>query len=182
MIEAIVERLDAKQALLQELEGQMRADALLATNTSSIALDRLSEGLAHRGRFLGLHFFNPVAKLPLVEVIRSDSTDELCMTRAMAFVNLIGKLPLPCRPAPGFLVNRILTPYLTEALFANQDGYALETIDQAAEAFGMPMGPVELADSVGLDVALHAAESGRPGPGHNCGRGRVTASRKGRSG
>ena len=159
VIEAIVERLDAKQALFQELEGQMRADALLATNTSSIALERLSEGLAHRGRFLGLHFFNPVAKLPLVEVVRGDSTDDLCMTRAMAFVNRIGKLPLPCRSASGFLVNRVLAPYLTEALFAHRDGYALETIDQAAEAFGMPMGPVELADSVGLDVALHAAES-----------------------
>ena len=159
VIEAIVERLDAKQALFQELERQMRADALLATNTSSIALERLSEGLVHRGRFLGLHFFNPVAKLPLVEVVRGDSTDDLCMTRAMAFVNRIGKLPLPCRSAPGFLVNRILAPYLTEALFAHRDGYALETIDQAAEAFGMPMGPVELADSVGLDVALHAAES-----------------------
>lgn len=159
VIEAIVERLDAKQALFQELEGQMRADALLVTNTSSISLECLSECLAHRGRFLGLHFFNPVAKLPLVEVVRGNSTDELCMTRAMAFVNRIGKLPLPCRSAPGFLVNRILAPYLTEALFANQDGYALETIDKAAEMFGMPMGPVELADRVGLDVALHAAES-----------------------
>ena len=159
VIEAIVERLDAKQALFQELERQIRADALLATNTSSIALERLSEGLAHRGRFLGLHFFNPVAKLPLVEVVRGNSTDDLCMTRAMGFVNRIGKLPLPCRSAPGFLVNRILAPYFTEALFANRDGYALETIDRAAEAFGMPMGPVELADRVGLDVALHAAES-----------------------
>ena len=81
------------------------------------------------------------------------------MTRAMAFVNRIGKLPLPCRSAPGFLVNRILAPYLTEALFASQDEYALEAIDKAAEMFGMPMGPVELADRVGLDVALHAAES-----------------------
>ena len=159
VIEAIVERLDAKQALFQELERQMRADALLATNTSSIDLERLSGGLAHRDRFLGLHFFNPVAQLPLVEVVRGNSTDDSCMTRAMAFINRIGKLPLPCRSAPGFLVNRILAPYLTEALFANQDGYALETIDQAAEAFGMPMGPVELADRVGLDVALHAAES-----------------------
>ena len=159
VIEAIVERLDAKQALFQELERKMRADALLATNTSSIALERLSEGLAHRGRFLGLHFFNPVAKLPLVEVVRANSTDDLCMTRAMAFVNRIGKLPLPCLSAPGFLVNRILAPYLTEALFANQNGYALETIDKVAEKFGMPMGPVELADRVGLDVALHAAES-----------------------
>lgn len=159
VIEAIVERLDAKHALFQELERQMRAEALLATNTSSIELERLSERLTHRGRFLGLHFFNPVAQLPLVEVVRGNSTEESSMTRAMAFVNRIGKLPLPCRSAPGFLVNRILAPYLTEALFASQDGFAMETIDEAAETFGMPMGPVELADRVGLDVAQHAAES-----------------------
>ena len=159
VIEAIVERLDAKQALFTDLERQMRPDAVLATNTSSIDLERLSEGIEHPGRFLGLHFFNPVARLPLVEVVRSDSTDDAYVTRAMSFVNRIGKLPLPCRSAPGFLVNRTLAPYLTEALFAYRDGYAVETIDSAAEEFGMPMGPVELADRVGLDVALHAAES-----------------------
>jgi len=158
VIEAIVERLDAKQDLYRELESRMRADAVLATNTSSIDLESLSGAIEHRGRFLGLHFFNPVAKLPLVEVVRSDSTDELHMTRAMAFVNEIGKLPLPCRNSPGFLVNRILAPYFTEALYALHDGYAPETIDRAAEDFGMPMGPVELADRVGLDVVLHAAE------------------------
>ena len=159
VIEAIVERLDAKQELYRELEGRMRADAVLATNTSSIDLVRLSGALERRGRFLGLHFFNPVAKLPLVEVVRSDSTDGSHMTRTMAFVNEIGKLPLPCRDSPGFLVNRILAPYFTEALYALHDGYVPETIDRAAEDFGMPMGPVELADRVGLDVVLHAAES-----------------------
>ena len=159
VIEAIVERLDAKQDLFRELEGRMRADAVLATNTSSIDLERLSGAIERRGRFLGLHFFNPVAKLPLVEVVRSDFTDEVHMTRATAFVNEIGKLPLPCRNSPGFLVNRILAPYFTEALYAHHDGYAPETIDRAAEDFGMPMGPVELADRVGLDVVLHAAKS-----------------------
>ena len=159
VIEAIVERLDAKQDLYRDLEGRMRADAVLATNTSSIDLERLAGAIEHRGRFLGLHFFNPVAKLPLVEVVRSDSTDDSHMTRAMAFVNEIGKLPLPCRNSPGFLVNRILAPYFTEALYTLHDGYAPETIDRAAEDFGMPMGPVELADRVGLDVVLHAAES-----------------------
>ena len=159
VIEAIVEKADAKQDLYRELESRMRADAVLATNTSSIDLERLSETIAHRGRFLGLHFFNPVARLPLVEVVRSNATDDQYMARAMAFVNGIGKLPLPCRNTPGFLVNRILAPYLTEALFAHHDGYPLETIDRAAEDFGMPMGPVELADRVGLDVVLHAAES-----------------------
>lgn len=159
VIEAIVEQLDAKQELYRELEGRMRPDALLATNTSSIELERLSEAATHRGRFLGLHFFNPVARLPLVEVVRSNSTDDEHMAQALAFVNEIGKLPLPCRSTPGFLVNRILAPYFAEALFAHNDGYALETIDRAAEAFGMPMGPVELADRVGLDVILHAAVS-----------------------
>ena len=159
VIEAIVERQDAKQELYRELESRMRADAVLATNTSSIDLERLSGAIGRRDRFLGLHFFNPVAKLPLVEVVRSDFTDDVHMTRAMAFVNEIGKLPLPCRNSPGFLVNRVLAPYFTEALYAHHDGYAPETIDRAAEDFGMPMGPVELADRVGLDVVLHAAES-----------------------
>ena len=155
VIEAIVERLDAKQALFRELEPRMRDEALLVTNTSSIRLESLSEGLAREGRFLGLHFFNPVASLPLVEVIRSDSTDKSSLKRAMDFVAQLGKLPLPCRSAPGFVVNRILAPYMLEALLAHEDGHALETIDKAAENFGMPVGPVELADRVGLDVALH---------------------------
>ena len=159
VIEAIVERLDAKQDLYRELESRMRADAVLATNTSSIDLERLAGSTGRPGRFLGLHFFNPVARLPLVEVVRGDATDDACMARAMAFVNEIGKLPLPCRGTPGFLVNRILAPYLAEALFAHRDGYAPETIDRAAEDFGMPMGPLELADRVGLDVVLHSAES-----------------------
>ncbi len=155
VIEAIVERLDAKQGLFRELEPRMRDEALLVTNTSSIRLESLSEGLAREGRFLGLHFFNPVASLPLVEVIRSDSTDKSSLKRAMDFVAQLGKLPLPCRSAPGFVVNRILAPYMLEALLAHEDGHALETIDKAAENFGMPVGPVELADRVGLDVALH---------------------------
>ena len=158
VIEAIVERLDAKQAVFRDLEQRMRTDALLATNTSSIALERLSQGLRHPERFLGLHFFNPVAKLPLVEVARSQDTDSSVLDRAIAFVTAIRKLPLPCRDTPGFLVNRILAPYFAEALLAHRDGHAPETIDRAAEEFGMPTGPVELADRVGLDVALKAAE------------------------
>ena len=157
VIEAIVERPDAKRALFRDLERRMRADALLATNTSSISLERLSRGLKHRERFLGLHFFNPVAKLPLVEVVRGSATDPSILDRAISFVTAIGKLPLPCADTPGFLVNRILAPYFAEALVAHRDGYAPETIDTAAEDFGMPMGPVELADRVGLDVALKAA-------------------------
>ena len=108
-------------------------------------------------RFVGLHFFNPVARLPLVEVISGTATRETTAARAMSFVTQIGKLPLPCRSAPGFVVNRILAPYMLEALRAHEEGRALEEVDEAAEAFGMPMGPIELADRVGLDVAQHVS-------------------------
>ncbi|RPI61174.1 MAG: hypothetical protein EHM50_06115, partial [Lysobacterales bacterium] len=120
--------------------------------------ETLAGALRQPGRFVGLHFFNPVASLPLVEVIRGEQTSEQTMLAAMSFVTRIGKLPLPCRSAPGFVVNRVLTPYMLEALHAHGDGHSLERIDAAAKAFGMPMGPVELADRVGLDVALHVAE------------------------
>ena len=155
VIEAIVERLDAKQALFAELEPRIRAGALLATNTSSLPLESVASGMRHPGRFVGLHFFNPVARLPLVEVIRAEATDPAFLEAGAGFVARLGKLPLVCRSAPGFVVNRVLAPYMFEALRAHQDGVALETIDRAAERFGMPTGPVELADRVGLDVALH---------------------------
>jgi len=154
VIEAIVEQLDPKRALFRELESRMQNAVILGTNTSSIRLEQLAEGLEYPGRFLGLHFFNPVSRLPLVEVIRGDSTDEESLNEAIAFVARIGKLPLPCRSSPGFVVNRVLAPYMLEALLAHQEGHELETIDKAAECFGMPTGPVELADRVGLDVAL----------------------------
>lgn len=157
LIEAIVERLDAKQSLLRGLEFKLKDDALVATNTSSLRLEDIAAALERPERFVGLHFFNPVARLPLVEVIRGERTDAATMERALAFVVQIGKLPLPCRSAPGFVVNRILTPYLLEALLAHEDGYDFETIDDAATRFGMPVGPIELADRVGLDVALHVA-------------------------
>lgn len=158
VIEAIVEKAEAKRALFGELAPRMKPAALIATNTSSIRLETLTDGLVRPERFVGLHFFNPVASLPLVEVIRGALTSDETMQAAMSFVTRIGKLPLPCRSAPGFLVNRLLTPYMLEALFAHMDGHSLESIDAAAKSFGMPMGPVELADRVGLDVALHVAE------------------------
>jgi 3-hydroxyacyl-CoA dehydrogenase/enoyl-CoA hydratase/3-hydroxybutyryl-CoA epimerase len=158
VIEAIVEKAAAKRALFTDLEPKLREDALIATNTSSIQLEDLSTALQRPGRFVGLHFFNPVASLPLVEVIRGRDTAEDAMQTALSFVTQLGKLPLPCRSAPGFLVNRVLTPYMLEALYAHTDGHSLEAIDAAAKAFGMPTGPVELADRVGLDVALHVAE------------------------
>jgi 3-hydroxyacyl-CoA dehydrogenase/enoyl-CoA hydratase/3-hydroxybutyryl-CoA epimerase len=110
-------------------------------------------------RLVGIHFFNPVAQLPLVEVVRGSGTDPDIVKRALAFVAQIGKLPLPCKSEPGFVVNRILTPYLVEALRAHEDGHLLEEIDAAAVAFGMPVGPIELADQVGLDVALSVART-----------------------
>jgi 3-hydroxyacyl-CoA dehydrogenase/enoyl-CoA hydratase/3-hydroxybutyryl-CoA epimerase len=158
MIEAIIENVDAKRSLFRDLEPKLRDSSLVATNTSSIKLEDLSASLSRPERFVGLHFFNPVASLPLVEVISAATTSEAALARAMSFVAQIGKLPLPCRSAPGFVVNRILTPYMLEALRAHQDGYSFETIDAAATTFGMPTGPIELADRVGLDVALHVAK------------------------
>ena len=158
VVEAIVEKADAKRALFRDLEPKLKVGALIATNTSSIELETLASALDRPERFVGLHFFNPVASLPLVEVIRGVQTSAETMQAALSFVTKIGKLPLPCRSAPGFVVNRLLTPYMLEALRAHADGHSLESIDAAAKSFGMPMGPVELADRVGLDVALHVAE------------------------
>ncbi|MEO0614557.1 MAG: 3-hydroxyacyl-CoA dehydrogenase NAD-binding domain-containing protein [Pseudomonadota bacterium] len=157
IIEAIFENKEAKQALYATLTPRMKPGAILATNTSTIPLQELREGLPEPQRFIGLHFFNPVAQLPLVEVVRAEDTDAEAVATGANFVKGIGKSPLVCASAPGFLVNRILAPYMNEAFQLASEGVPLTTIDAAAEAFGMPMGPVELADSVGLDVALSAA-------------------------
>jgi 3-hydroxyacyl-CoA dehydrogenase / enoyl-CoA hydratase / 3-hydroxybutyryl-CoA epimerase len=158
VVEAIYENVEAKQALYAAVEPRLKPGALLATNTSSLMLETLSTTLANPARLVGLHFFNPVAKMPLVEVIHGERTDPAAIKAALAFARRIDKLPLPCRSAPGFVVNRILFPYLTEAMHAARDGIALPVLDEAALAFGMPQGPIELADSVGLDVALHVGE------------------------
>lgn len=155
VIEAIFENVEAKRALYATLEPRMKAGAILATNTSSLMLETLAEKLADPSGLVGLHFFNPVAKMQLVEVIRTDSTPAPVLQAALAFTRKLDRLPLPCRSAPGFVVNRILMPYLNEALFAARDGVNLADIDEVAVRFGMPMGPVELADTVGLDVCLH---------------------------
>jgi 3-hydroxyacyl-CoA dehydrogenase/enoyl-CoA hydratase/3-hydroxybutyryl-CoA epimerase len=155
VIEAIVEKIDAKRALFAEIEPKMKADALLATNTSSIVLEDLREGLARPQNFIGLHYFNPVPMLPLVEVVRHDQASEESVRRGLAFVRGHDKLPLATASAPGFLVNRILFPYLLEAFRLREEGVPLRAIDDAATRFGMPMGPVELADQVGLDVCAH---------------------------
>lgn len=155
VIEAIVEKAEAKRGLFAALEPRMKAGALLASNTSSIVLEELREGLARPAQFLGLHYFNPVAMLPLVEVVRHDGVDPADFQRALAFVRGHDKLPLAVASAPGFLVNRILFPYLLEAFRLRAEGVPLRAIDAAAKDFGMPMGPVELADQVGLDVCAH---------------------------
>jgi 3-hydroxyacyl-CoA dehydrogenase/enoyl-CoA hydratase/3-hydroxybutyryl-CoA epimerase len=155
VIEAIFENADAKRALYANLEPRLKPGAILATNTSSIRLEALSKELADPGRLVGLHFFNPVAKMPLVEVIQSDHTRPEIVQAGIAFTRKLDKLPLPCRSAPGFVVNRVLMPYLNEAMFMAEEGIALKLIDDAAVAFGMPMGPIELADTVGLDICLH---------------------------
>jgi len=155
VVEAIYENVDAKRALYAQIEPRLQPGALLATNTSSLMLEPLAERLVQPARLVGLHFFNPVAQMPLVEVIESGATDSQATAAALAFTRAIDKLPLPCRSAPGFLVNRVLMPYMTEAMLAAQEGVPLALIDQAAVDFGMPMGPIELADIVGLDVCLH---------------------------
>ncbi|HET9108431.1 MAG TPA: 3-hydroxyacyl-CoA dehydrogenase NAD-binding domain-containing protein [Steroidobacteraceae bacterium] len=169
VIEAIFESLQAKRELYASLEPRMKAGALLATNTSSIVLESLAEGLMRPERLVGLHFFNPVPQMPLVEVIHSAATDPAALQTATAFTRRMDKLPVPCRSAPGFIVNRVLLPYLQEAMYAAQQGVPITAIDDAAVEFGMPMGPIELADVVGLDVAAHvgeiiAADLGRPVP------------------
>lgn len=158
VIEAIFEDLDAKQGLYRDLQAKMKPGALLATNTSSIRLEDLRTVLDEPQRFIGLHFFNPVAQLPLVEVIRCDDTDEQALDTGFGFCKSISKLPLECASAPGFVVNRILAPYTNEAMLLAGEGTDLAAIDKAAVEFGMPMGPIELVDSVGIDVALHVAK------------------------
>ncbi len=158
VIEAIFEDKEAKQDLYRDLEPKMKDGAVLATNTSSIRLEELRTVLSVPARLIGLHFFNPVAQLPLVEVIRCEDSEAAAVDAGHAFVQAIGKYPLECASSPGFVVNRVLAPYMGEAMRLHEEGVALEIIDRAAVDFGMPMGPVELADSVGLDVAWEVSK------------------------
>jgi 3-hydroxyacyl-CoA dehydrogenase/enoyl-CoA hydratase/3-hydroxybutyryl-CoA epimerase len=158
VIEAIFENVDAKHALFKALEPRMKPGAVLATNTSSLQLEDLRTVLQQPERLVGIHFFNPVAMMPLVEVVQADGADPAAVQAACAFVRQIDKLPLPVRSKPGFLVNAVLAPYMLEAMQAVDEGVAPETIDAAMLAFGMPMGPIELVDTVGLDIALAAGQ------------------------
>jgi len=158
VIEAIFENVEAKQTLYAQLEPRLKKGALLCTNTSSIPLEVLNTTLKNPERLVGLHFFNPVAKMQLVEIVSATNTDQTVALQAAAFAKQIGRLPLPVKSSPGFLVNRILMPYLLEAIVLLDSGVSGPAIDQAATDFGMPMGPVELADTVGLDICLAVAD------------------------
>jgi 3-hydroxyacyl-CoA dehydrogenase / enoyl-CoA hydratase / 3-hydroxybutyryl-CoA epimerase len=154
VIEAIFEDLNAKRELFARIEPKLKPLAVLATNTSSIVLEQLAQNLAAPERLIGLHFFNPVARMPLIEVIHGERTQPHKVQAGLAFARQIDKLAIACRSSPGFLVNRVLMPYLSEAVRAAEEGVPLALIDRAAEEFGMPMGPIELADVVGLDVVM----------------------------
>ncbi|MCB1676113.1 MAG: enoyl-CoA hydratase/isomerase family protein [Halioglobus sp.] len=159
VIEAIPERQELKQKLYRELEPQLKPAAILASNTSSIPLTSLAETLQHPERFVGIHFFNPVSRMQLVEVVRHKELDSEVLQRALAFTTTIDRLPVAVESSPGFLVNRALTPYLLEAMALLDEGVEAQAIDAAATAFGMPMGPVELADQIGLNICLDVADA-----------------------
>jgi 3-hydroxyacyl-CoA dehydrogenase / enoyl-CoA hydratase / 3-hydroxybutyryl-CoA epimerase len=158
VIEAVPEQLELKQKVYSQIEPRMRPEAILATNTSSIPLEQLRSTLQRPAHLVGLHFFNPVSRMQLVEVVHHDAIAPEILAQAGAFLGRIDRLPAAVKSAPGFLVNRALTPYLLEAMVMADEGFTRETIDAAAEQFGMPMGPIELADQVGLDICLHVAE------------------------
>jgi 3-hydroxyacyl-CoA dehydrogenase/enoyl-CoA hydratase/3-hydroxybutyryl-CoA epimerase len=154
VIEAVAEKLPVKQAVFAALEQVIKPDAILATNTSAIPLQDIAAALQDPSRLIGLHFFNPVPVLPLVEVIWSQYSNQDFVTRGMQFAGQIGKMPIRCQSAPGFLVNRALLPYMFKAVEAVAAGEDADQIDESLVDFGMPMGPIELCDQVGLDVCL----------------------------
>jgi 3-hydroxyacyl-CoA dehydrogenase/enoyl-CoA hydratase/3-hydroxybutyryl-CoA epimerase len=153
IIEAIVENIDVKKSVFAELENHITDDTIVASNTSSLRLTEMAKAFKRPERFVGLHFFNPVDKMPLIEVITHDKTDPKVTARAVAFSKAIGKTPVVVKDGPGFLVNRLLMPWLNEAGYCLEEGYSIEDMDSALKKFGMPMGPFELLDEVGLDVA-----------------------------
>ncbi|MEP6702792.1 MAG: 3-hydroxyacyl-CoA dehydrogenase NAD-binding domain-containing protein [Betaproteobacteria bacterium] len=169
IIEAVFEDLKVKQDLLVALEAKAKPTALLATNTSSIPIEQIAAALTDPGRLIGLHYFNPVPKMMLVEIVAGKDSRADLLAAGAAFARQIDKLPLPVKSSPGFLVNRILAPYLLEAMRCVDEGIAPELVDEAALGFGMPMGPLELADTVGLDICMAvgkmlAPEGGAPTP------------------
>lgn len=158
VIEAVFENLELKKRIFKDLCGQLADDCILATNTSSLSVTEMATAVNNPERFVGMHFFNPVEKMPLVEIIRGQRTSPETIAYVAALSSELGKFPIVVEDVPGFLVNRILIPYLNEAVFLLQEGYSVEDIDRAATDFGMPMGPLRLLDEVGLDVAAHVSK------------------------
>jgi 3-hydroxyacyl-CoA dehydrogenase/enoyl-CoA hydratase/carnithine racemase len=156
VLEAVVENPEVKKTLYRRIEPLLKADAILASNTSAISIGMLAEELQRPERFVGIHFFNPVRQMPLVEIIRAPHTSDETVARAVAFAKGLGKVAVVVQDGPGFLVNRVLFPYMNEALELLMDGVSLRGVDAAAKAFGMPMGPITLYDVVGLDTAAFA--------------------------
>lgn len=156
-IEAVIEDLDVKRRVFAELEVRLRPDALLATNTSSLSVDAIAGGLKNPERFCGFHFFNPVHRMPLVEVVRGARTSDAALVTAVALARRLGKTPVVVKDSPGFVVNRVLMPYLREAMALLEEGFPLTAIDASMRRFGMPMGPFQVVDEVGLDVAAKVA-------------------------
>jgi 3-hydroxyacyl-CoA dehydrogenase/enoyl-CoA hydratase/3-hydroxybutyryl-CoA epimerase len=157
VIEAAVEKLEVKQTVFRGLEARAEGKTVLATNTSALSIDAIADGLAAPERVLGIHFFNPVHRMQLVEIVRGPRTSPAAVDTALRFVKAIGKLPVVVKDSPGFLVNRILLPYMVEAVHLFREGCAVERVDRVMRDFGMPMGPLRLADEVGLEVAQHVA-------------------------
>lgn len=178
IIEAIVENLEIKQELFQNLEKEIKPGAVLASNTSSLSLEEIASGMQDEGRLIGIHFFNPVAQMPLVEVVQSTKSRKEEVEKGCAFVTKINKFPLIVKSCKGFLVNRVLAPYMMESVRQLDEGVPPEKIDQAALDFGMPMGPIELIDVVGLDIAKHVSHSLELGDADNSELGRLVAKGK----
>jgi 3-hydroxyacyl-CoA dehydrogenase/enoyl-CoA hydratase/3-hydroxybutyryl-CoA epimerase len=159
VVEAVVERMDVKRTVFQELEREVSEKCVLATNTSSLSVAEMASVLEAPGRLVGMHFFNPVHRMPLVEVVRAPASDDRAVATVFALSVRMGKVPVIVRDGPGFLVNRVLGPYLNEAGHLLGDGATIEAIDEAMTGFGMPMGPVRLIDEIGIDIARHAGAS-----------------------
>ena len=159
VVEAVVEKMDIKRIVLRETEESVRRECILATNTSSLSVDEMSKALSRPESFAGMHFFNPVHRMPLVEVVRGTQTSDEAVATVYALALALGKVPVVTGDGPGFLVNRILGPYMNEAGFLLADGASVESVDGAAKDFGMPMGPLRLVDEVGIDISRHAGQS-----------------------
>ncbi|MEE9211779.1 MAG: 3-hydroxyacyl-CoA dehydrogenase NAD-binding domain-containing protein [Phycisphaeraceae bacterium] len=159
VIEAVTEKMDVKHQVFEKLDRLTKPDAVLASNTSSLNITELAETTANPGRVIGLHFFNPVPKMPLVEVVRTKHSDAAALATGTALAMRMGKTPIIVADAPGFVINRVLIPYLAEALVMASEGVSIVEIDRAMKKWGMPMGPFELLDQVGLDVAVYILQS-----------------------